>query len=104
MSRFRIDHPSKPDLYAEAGHDHMLGFFAETFIERRDKPKAVLDVFKLGRAVTLHDCFEFLISEHFVTRDDLEAALVWLQDGGREPRSRGAMRVAEIVMSLRASD
>jgi hypothetical protein len=58
-------------------------------------------MFTLGRAVTLQAMFEFLIVENFMTRDDLEAALVYLQDGGREP-SKDVMRVVGIVMEFKA--
>jgi hypothetical protein len=38
-----------------------------------------------------------------MTRDDLEAALVYLQDGGRKPRSKDVMRMVEIVEQFKAA-
>jgi hypothetical protein len=101
MSRFRIDHPIKPDLHAIAGHDHMLGYFVELHREGRDRPIKSLDKFTLGRAVTLDDCFTFLIEHGFFTLADLEAALVAMQDGTRV-RSRKVRRVVKLVERFKA--
>jgi len=102
MSRFRIDHPTRPGAYAEYGHDHMLGFYAECFIDQRSKPTAVLDFFKLGRTVTLQDCFEFLIAEGLIDRADLETALTAMQDSTRV-RSRNVRRIVEIVGAFKSA-
>lgn len=104
MSRFRIDHPRDPDLRCEYGHDAHLGFFAETFVENRSKPTAVLDVFTLGRAVTLQDVLDFMVHHCFLTRDQLEEALAWIATEEDESWRPGedVMRVVGVVMGLRA--
>jgi hypothetical protein len=100
VSRHRLDHPTREGVYAEYGHDHMLGFFVEVFIDGRSKPIAVLDFFKLGRAVALDDCFAFMIEHGLFTREELEAALMAIQDGTRV-RSRKVQRVVEVAETLR---
>jgi hypothetical protein len=42
-----------------------------------------------------------LIEHEFLTRDQLEAALVYLQDGGRKPRPKAVMQAVEIVGELK---
>jgi hypothetical protein len=102
VSRFRISHPHRQDIYITAGVDHMLGLFCELMHENRSKPIKSLDMFTTGKPVTLQAVFEFLIEHEFMTRTDLESALVYLQDGGREPRD---MRVTNIILNLkRAAD
>jgi hypothetical protein len=99
MARFRIEHPKEPDLYAIGGHDHMLGFFCELYKEGRERPLKVLDVFKMGKAITLQDCFDFLVTEGFFTRDDLEETLVCFQDGKRVPKR--LEKVVKIVQDFK---
>ena len=101
MSRFRIAHPSTDDICAYAGTDHAIGPFCEIFTEDRIAPIASVDVFELGRPATLDDIFELLMEFAFFSEEELREALVYLQDGGREPRSRGVMRVVGIVERLR---
>lgn len=96
MSRFRINHPSRSDTYSEAGVDHALGFFVSVHREGRGRPIKELDFFTRSKPVTLSDVFELLIQHEFFTREQLHDALVWLQDGGREPSS-DVMRVVEII-------
>jgi hypothetical protein len=96
MSRFKIDHPNNPELHVIAGHDHMLGYFVELHRNGRPCPIKSLDMFTLGRAVTLQDCFEFLIDLRVIDRPDLEAALMAMQDGTRV-RSKRVRRVVEVV-------
>jgi len=104
MTRFRLDHPIRVGVHAEAGVDHAVGpFFVDLFREGRDRPFKTLDFFTHGRPVTLMDCFAFLIAEGFATRTQVEAALMHLQHGGPKPRSKGVMRVVEIVMELKRS-
>lgn len=101
MSRFRIDHPTNPNLHCIAGVDHMLGFFCELHREGRDKPIKTLDMFTAGKPVTLNDIFDFMIHHDFFTVEQLQDALVYLQDGSPKPRSKGVMRVVGIVMGLK---
>jgi hypothetical protein len=101
MSRFRIDHPTDPKLHAIAGKDHAVGpFFIELYRDGRSRPIKSLDMFALGRPVTLQDCFEFLIAEGLVERSDLEAALTAMQDGKRV-RAKRVRRVVEIVEAFK---
>jgi len=103
MSRFRIEHPTDPKLHAIAGTDHVVGpFFVELHDNGRDRPIKSLDTFTLRRPVTLQDCFEFLIEHGFFTREDLEAALIAMQDGTRV-RSRTARRVVEVVEGFKSA-
>jgi hypothetical protein len=102
MSRFRVDHPTRQDLRAEAGHDAVMGFFVD--VMGGDRMIASYDFFhaKFNRERPLIGCLDFLVSEGFLTGDELEEALVFLQDGEPTPSD---MRVAEIVMELkRAAD
>jgi hypothetical protein len=100
MSRFRIDHPINRDLHAIGGHDHMLGFFVELHREGRDRPIKALDMFTIGRSVTLQDAFDFLIAEGLIDRADLEAALISMKDGTRM-RSKKVRRVVKIVEAFK---
>jgi hypothetical protein len=103
VTRFRIDHPRRTDIHAEAGVDHAVGpFFIDPYREDRDRPIKTLDFFTAGRPVTLQDCFDFLISEGFFRRDDLEAALVWMQDA--ESVRPSVMRVVEIIERLKSGE
>jgi hypothetical protein len=102
VSRFRVDHPARTDIHAEAGVDHAVGpFFIDLYREGRDRPFKTLDFFTAGKLVTLQSCFDFLIEHEFFDRDQLEAAHVYLQDGGRRPKD---MRVAEIVEQLKSNE
>jgi hypothetical protein len=103
MSRFRIDHPTNPHLHVIAGADHMLGFFVELRREDRSRPIKSLDLFTLGRAVTLQDCFEFLIEHGFFTGEELHDALIAIQHGEEDVPS-GVHRVMDIVMEFKAAD
>jgi hypothetical protein len=103
MSRFRIDHSTDPKLHAMAGVDHAVGpFFVELYREGRDRPIKSLDMFTLGRSVTLQDAIEFLIAERLIDRADLEAALMVMQDGTRV-RSKRVRRVVEVVEAFKPS-
>jgi hypothetical protein len=99
MSRFRVEHPSREGIHAVAGVDHALGFFVEVFREDRDKPIRSLDMFTAKRAVTLQDCFDFMIEHGFFTADQLRNALVFLQDGAPRPKDT---RVVEVVVKFKA--
>ena len=99
MSRFRIDHPSTEDIYAVAGVDHALGFFAEVFREDRTAPIATVDISTLGRPATMSDCFEVLMEFAFFTEDELHAALASVQDGS--PSKPGDLRVVNIIMAFK---
>jgi hypothetical protein len=101
VSRFRIVHPHRSEIYAVAGVDHAVGMFVEVHREGRSRPFKSLDFFTLGRSVTLNDCFEFSIENEFFTREQLEAALVWLQDGSPTPRD---MRVLGIITEMKPAD
>lgn len=102
MSRFRIEHPIKASIHCYAGHDHALGFFCEVFSEGRSRPIKSLDFFTAGKPVTLQDCFEFMIANEFFTRDDLEQALVAIQDGTLV-KSAKVLRVVEAVEGFTAT-
>jgi hypothetical protein len=95
MSRFRIEHPKKPDLYAIGGVDPTLGFFCEIFKEGRERPLESLDFFKKGTAVTLQDCFDLLSRNGFFRLDQLQEVLVHLQDG--TPIPKRLLKIAKIV-------
>jgi hypothetical protein len=102
VSRFRINHPINQSIYVIAGHDHMLGYFAELHREGRDRPIKSLDMFTLGRSVSLQDCFEWLIEHGVIDRLDLEAALIAMQEGTRA-RSKRVRRVVEIVETFKSA-
>jgi hypothetical protein len=102
LSRFRISHPAHEELYAIAGHDHMLGYFCELYKEGRERPLKGFDVFKLKKPVTLNDCFDFLITEAFFTRGDLEETLVCFQDGKRVPKR--LVKIADVVREFKHLD
>ena len=98
MSRFRISHPSTEDIYAVAGVDHALGFFAEVLREDRIAPIAAVDIFTLGRLATMNDCFGLLMEFAFFAEEELHEALVFLRDGEPEPQD---MHVVNIITELR---
>jgi hypothetical protein len=96
MSRFRIEHPSKPELHAEAGHDPVLSFYVD--IMKGQRVIKSYDHFHplFNRQRPLLGCLDFLVSQGFFTGEQLEDALVYVQDGWPEP-TEGVMRVVEIV-------
>jgi hypothetical protein len=98
MLRFRIDHPTRTDMHAEAGHDPVMGFFVDVMQGHRVIKS--YDFFHplFNRTRPLLGCLDFLVSEGFFTGDELEDALVCLQDGEPEPSD---MRVVDIVMDFR---
>lgn len=98
MSRFKIKHPSTEDVYAAAGMDHAVGMFCEVFREDRIAPIASVDIFTLGRPVTMSDCFELLMEFAFFTEEGLHEALVFLQDAEPDPQD---MRVVNIITEFR---
>ena len=102
MSRFRIDHPTRQDLHADAGHDPMMGFFVD--VMQGHRVLRSYDFFQpcFNRSRPLIGCLDFLMSEGFFTGDELQDALVFLQDGAPTPSD---MRVVEIAMECkRAAD
>lgn len=103
MSRFRIDHPTIKNIHAEAGHDPVLGFFVDIMREGRSRPLKSYDHFHplFNRARPLLGCLDFLVSEGFMTGEQLEEALVYLQDGEPEPRSKSVMTLVGIVMEMK---
>jgi hypothetical protein len=101
MLRFRIDHP-RTDMHTQAGHDPVVGFFVDVL--RRDHVIKSYDFFqaRFNRSRPLMGCLDFLVSEGFFTGDELEDALVYLQDSAPVPSD---MRIVEIVMEFkRAAD
>lgn len=103
MSRFTLDHPTRAGVRCEFGHDAGLGFFAEVFKDGRSKPTAVVDVFTLGRAVTLQEVLDFMVEHCFFSTDQLHEALAWIAtDEDESWRPNGdVMRVVEVVARLR---
>jgi hypothetical protein len=69
-------------------------------MEGRSKALAALDFFKMGRPVTLDDCFRFMIDHGFFTREQLHDALVYSHDGTPKPRN---MRVVNIVAEFKSA-
>jgi hypothetical protein len=104
VSRFRVDHPSDPNLHVIAGVDHMLGLFVELCRTGRSRPIKTLDFFTAGKPVTMSACFEFLIEHGFFTRDDLEDALTAVADD-TNPKDlpSGIARTVDVVMSFKAA-
>ena len=103
MSRFRIDHPTRPDLHAEAGHDPVLSYFVD--VMKGHRVIKSYDFFHptFNRARPLMACLDFLVAEEFFTADDLHEALAHVQDGTRVPRRLA--RVVEVIERFKeASD
>jgi hypothetical protein len=96
VSRFRIDHPPRKNVHAIYGHDPVLGFFVDVFMNGRDKPIASYDFFQpaFNRARPLMGCLDFLVEQEFFTADDLEDALAHVQDGTPVPAGRLAIGVS----------
>ena len=49
-------------------------------------------------------CLDFLVSEGFFTADELQDALVYLQDGHLEPLPPGVARTVEVVVRFKATE
>jgi len=101
MARHRIDHPADDNLHACVGHDHAVGFFAEVFKGRRDKPIACIDLLSVGEPATVQQCLDLLMEHEFFSRADLETALVAIQDGTRI-RSSKLAKVVEVVVAMKS--
>jgi hypothetical protein len=90
----RIEHPVRPGVRAEAGHDPIAGFFVD--IVYGEQAIATYDCFHplFNRSRPVIGCLDFLVSQGFFSGDALEQALAFLQDGAPTPSD---MRVVEIV-------
>lgn len=102
MSRFKIDHPIKRELHAEAGHDPVVGFYVDVMHSHRVIKS--YDFFKplFNRARPLMGCLDFLVSEGFFTTDELHEALIAIQDGEEHVPS-GVLRTVDVVMGFKAA-
>lgn len=100
MTRHRLDHPTRPTVHCYYGYDHMLDFFVEIFRDGRDKPIKQLDIFSNGKPVTLIDCLDFMASNAFFGHEDLEDALLFMQDEA-EHGTDAARRVVEVIERFR---
>ncbi len=100
MSRHHLDHPTKPGVQAAYGHDPVMGFFVDVL--RHDRTIKSYDFLQpsFNRARPLMGALDFMVAEGFFTADQLHAALVFLQDGGRRP-PKGVARVVGIVMEMK---
>ena len=105
MSSFRVEHPTKPEVYAYAGHDHMIGFFVEIFREGRESPIKSLDTFTNGnKPVHLIDCLDFLASNGFFAHESLEDALLYFKHEEPEHGTAEAIAIVSIIESFKAQD
>jgi hypothetical protein len=105
MSRFRIEHPTRENLHAYAGHDHMLGFFVELFREGRESPIKSLDTFSNGnKLVNLIDCLDFLASNGFFSHESLEDALLYWKHEESEHGTAEALRIVKVIEGFKAED
>jgi hypothetical protein len=104
VSRFRIDHPHRPDLHAEAGHDAVLSFFVD--VMKGERAIKSYDFFapSFNRARPLMGCLDFLVAEGFFTGDELNDALVFLQDGHLEALPPGVARTVDVVVRFKAAE
>jgi hypothetical protein len=103
MSRFRIDHPSRPNIHAEAGHDPVLGFFVDVMREGRDRPLKSYNHFSptFNRARPLLGCLDFLVAEGFFTGEQLEDALAVFADDLDVPTR--LVRVVEVIERFKSA-
>jgi len=85
VSRHSLEHPTDPNLYLVAGHDHAVGLFAEVHDERRDKPLHVLDAFTQGGTVRAEMVLQFVVEHGFVSRADLELCRSHMIAGTKRP-------------------
>lgn len=102
MSRFRIDHPTIENVHAEAGHDPVLGFFVD--VMKGHRVVNSYDHFHplFNRQRPLMGCLDFLVSEGFFTGEQLEDALVYLQDGWPEA-SAEVMCIVRVIIEMKGA-
>jgi len=101
MSRFRIDHPTKPAIHAEAGHDPVTGFFVD--VMKGHRVIKSYDFFQpsFNRARPLMGCLDFLVNETFFSGEDLEAALIALETDYGDDVDRGVRRAMQVVAEFK---
>jgi len=95
MSRFRLDHPTRPNVHAAYGHDAVLGFYVD--VMRGHRVIKSYDHFHplFNRARPLMGGLDFLVAEGFFTADDLEDALIVIADDLDVPKRLA--RVVEVI-------
>ncbi len=101
MTRIEILHPTDPEIHAEAGHDHAIGWFADVVRpgRRRSSYSAIERNYNHPRP--LWGLLAFLVAEKLYSMDNLESALVALQDGTVSDESGEVQRVAGIVAEIK---
>jgi hypothetical protein len=99
--RFQIQHSKKPNTSAWYGFDPFVGFFVtlEEDYEQVATYDAVTEGYNVKRP--LLGALKFMVKEKFFGEDDLEAALVALEE---DRPTRGRVKVAaEVVENFKAA-
>ena len=104
MSRFLIQHPTKPEIHAYYGHDHAVGFFVEIFREGREAPIKILDEFTADRPLALIDALDLLANQGFFSHEDLEDALLFMRDEEPEHGTEEALKIVKVIEGFKAQD
>jgi len=101
MSKFKLDHPTENGTTAEYGEDGALGFFVE--VRKPKQRNACYDATHPGYD-HLNGALRFLMKHGFYTQDDLEDALVWLQDDCESRTTPAVRRAIDVVSHFKGSE
>jgi hypothetical protein len=104
--RFRLDHPTDPELRAEYGFDPtpLVQWFVEIFLAPRVKPLATYDALhRCDRDQPLLGALRFLVEQTFVSGEDLDAAIEAFGAPYRVRLSRSARKALEVIENLKAA-
>lgn len=102
MSRFRIEHPTQPELHAYYGHDWVLGFFVEIYRGDREAPIKILDEFTAAKPVALIDALDLMANRGFFSHESLEDALLFLRDEMPEHGTAEALKIVKVIEAFKA--
>ena len=94
---FTLAHPRDPNVTAEYGWDHALGYFATVVFN--GKVRLEYDCLQVGGSTDLRGTLEFLAGQGVI--HDLDEALVWHADVGTGRVPKRYQRALEVLVNLK---
>jgi len=105
--RFRLDHPTDPELRAEYGFDPtpLVQWFVEIFLAPRAQALVVYDALQrcYDPEQPLFGALRFLVEQTFVSGRDLDAAIEAFGASHSVRLSRSARKALEVLENFKAA-
>ena len=105
--RFRLAHPTDPELRAEYGFDPtpLVQWWVEVFLGSGAKPLVSYDALQrcYDREQPLFGALRFLVEQTFVSGDDLDAAIDAFGASYSVRLTRSARKALEVLENLKAA-